>query len=235
MVMPPDDSHIQLDRVAFYGRTLAEYLKIFDLDLQSWQGGTILDCPAGASSFVAEARRHGVQAVGCDPLYGTDVTHLIDRGEADIQHVMERVARVPHLFQWNCYSSLNVLQGYRLMALRWFQYDYPRGLAEQRYINAELPRLPFEDRRFDLVLSGHFLFTYSDRFDYAFHRDAILELFRISAKEVRIYPLQGPDAQPYRHMQTLLSDLRQKGIVAEIRPVPFEFQRGSNQMLRITR
>jgi hypothetical protein len=68
---------------------------------------------------------------------------------------------------------------------------------------------PFEDRRFDLVLSGHFSVTNSDRFDYAFHREAIQELVRVSAKEVRIYPLQGFDAQPYQHMDNLLSDLKQ--------------------------
>lgn len=233
--MSQDHSSIQLDRVAFYGRTLSEYLQIFDLDLPSWRGGTILDCPAGASSFVAESHVQGIQAVACDPLYGSEITRLVERGEADIQHVIERVARVPHLFQWKFYSSLRALQDYRRTALRRFQEDYPIGLVENRYIKAELPHLPFEDRSFDFVLSGHFLFTYSDRFDYAFHRDAIRELFRVSAKEVRIYPLQGPDAQPYRHMDRLLSDLRQKGVVTEIPPVPFEFQRGSNHMLRIVR
>jgi hypothetical protein len=233
--MHQDDSErIQLDRVAFYGRTLAEYLKIFDIDLSCWRGCSILDCPAGASSFVAEAhRRQGIETVACDPLYGNDLTHLIDKGEADIQHVMERVARVPHLFKWEFYPSINALREYSTLALRRFQEDYLHGLAEQWYIKTELPRLPFEDRRFGLVLSGHFLFTYSNRFDYTFHRDAILELLRVSAQEVRIYPIQGPDAQPYQYMDRLLSDLRQKGIVAEISPVPFEFQRGSNQMLRL--
>jgi hypothetical protein len=235
MVMPLDNSHIQLDRVAFYGRTLSEYLKIFDLDLPSWRGCSILDCPAGASSFVAEAHRQGIQAVACDPLYGSDVTRLIERGEADIQHVIERIARVRHLFQWNFYSSLRALQDHRMLALRQFQEDYPRGLLEHRYINAELPRLPFEDRRFDLVLSGHFLFTYSDRFDYAFHRATILELVRVSAREVRIYPLQGPDAHPYEDLDNLRFDVRRMGFHSEIHPVPFEFQRGSNQMLRVSR
>ena len=155
--MTHDDSHrIQLDRVAFYGRTLAEYLRIFDLDLPSWRDCTILDCPAGASSFVAETHVQGIRAVACDPLYGSDLTHLIDRGEADIQHVIERVARVPHLFQWNFYSSLCVLRDHRLTALRRFQDDYPRGLVEQRYIKAELARLPFEDRRLISCSAGIF-------------------------------------------------------------------------------
>lgn len=231
----PDHSSIQLDRVAFYGRTLSEYLQIFDLDLPSWRGGTILDCPAGASSFVAESHVQGIHTVACDPLYGSDVTRLIERGESDIQHVIERVARVPHLFQWNFYSSLSALQDYRRTALRRFQEDYPIGRLENRYIKAALPHLPFDDRSFDLVLSGHFLFTYSDRFNYAFHREAILELVRVSAKEVRIYPLQGPDAQPYWYMDPLLFDLKQQGILVEIILVPFEFQRGSNQMLRLIR
>jgi hypothetical protein len=234
--MTHDDSHrIQLDRVAFYGRTLAEYMRIFDLNLQSWRDCTILDCPAGASSFVAEAHVQGIRAMACDPLYGSDIMPLIDRGEADIHHVMERVARVPHLFQWEFYPSINALQEYRTLALRRFQDDYERGFEEQRYINAKLPRLPFEDRRFDLVLSGHFLFTYSDRFDYAFHRAAILELVRVSAREVRIYPLQGPDAKPCEYLDRLCSDLQRMEIHSEILPVPFEFQRGSNQMLRLTR
>ncbi|BFU96094.1 MAG: hypothetical protein NTNFB02_28160 [Nitrospira sp.] len=231
-----DGAHrIELCHIAFYGRTLAEYLRICDVDLLSWRDCTILDCPGGASSFVAEARREGVQMFACDPLYGADVSSLIERGEADIQHVIDRVARVPHLFLWNCYSSLDDLQANRLLALRWFQYDYQRGLEEQRYVKGELPRLPFEDHRFDLVLSGHFLFTYSDRFDYAFHLTALLELFRVSAREVRIYPLQGPDSQTYPHMEHLLSALKHKGIRAQICPVPFEFQRGSNQMLRLVR
>jgi len=203
--------------------------------LPSWRGCTILDCPAGHHLLWLKLIGRGIHAVACDPMYGSEVTRLVERGEADIQHVMERVACVPHLFRWDFYSSLSALQDYRRTALRRFQEDYPIGLVENRYIKAELPHLPFEDRSFDFVLSGHFLFTYSDRFDYAFHRDAIRELFRVSAKEARIYPLQRPDAQPYRHMDRLLSDLRQKGVVTEIPPVPFEFQRGSNHMLRIVR
>jgi len=107
--------------------------------------------------------------------------------------------------------------------------------VEHWYIQAELPRLPFEDGRFDLVLSGHVLFTHSDRFDYAFHRRAILELVRVSAREVRIYPLQGPDARIYKDLDNLRSDVRHMGFHSEIYPVPFEFQRGSNQMLLVIR
>lgn len=49
--------NLEPDRVVFYGRTLFKYLKFFDLDLSLWKECTILDCPQGASSFVAEASR----------------------------------------------------------------------------------------------------------------------------------------------------------------------------------
>lgn len=226
---------LQLDRVAFYGRTLLEYLKMFDLNLELWKGGRILDCPAGASSFVAEANKQGIHVVACDPLFGNDLKSLINHGKADIEHVVKRVSLVPHLFKWEFYPSINALKDCRTLALQRFVEDYPIGTAEKRYIKAELPKLPFDDKSFDLVLSGHFLFTYCDKFDYSFHIASILELFRVSSKEVRVNPIQGPNAQPYEYIGTLLSDLKKRGISVEIVPVSFEFQRGSNQMLHLTR
>ncbi len=160
---------------------------------------------------------------------------MIKRGKADIEHVIERASLVTHLYNWDFYPSMGGLKEYRTLALRQFEEDYPVGILQNRYIKTELPRLPFNDKSFDLVLSGHFLFTYSDRLDYSFRINSILELFRVGSKEVRIYPIQGPNAQPYEYMDDLLSNLRKKSVIAEIVPVPFEFQRGSNQMLRLTR
>lgn len=226
---------LQLDRVAFYGRTLSEYLRIFDINLSSLKGCKILDCPAGPCSFVAEATQQGIHAVGCDPLYGDNLKVLVKHGEADIAHVIERTALVPHLYNWDFYPSLDAVKEYRYKALRLFEADYPDGFTTNRYVKAALPRLPFKDKEFDLVLSGHFLFTYSDKFDYSFHLASVLELFRVCSEEVRIYPIQGLKAQPYEHMQELLSDLNKEGIRAKILPVPFEFQRGSDQTLNLMR
>jgi hypothetical protein len=74
MIMSNNDNNnihrFELDRVAFYGRTMSEYLMMFGLDdvtsLKKYNA--ILDCPSGASSFVAEAAKYGINAVGCDPL-----------------------------------------------------------------------------------------------------------------------------------------------------------------------
>ena len=46
---------LELDRVAFYGRTLSEYQLFFDLTIEDLEKyDKIIDCPSGASSFVAE-------------------------------------------------------------------------------------------------------------------------------------------------------------------------------------
>ena len=227
----------QLDRVAFYGRTLSEYVKMFDIDdISAFKDYSILDCPSGASSFVAEAtNKYGIHAVGCDPLFGEGLNTLAERGEADIEYVMQRVSRIPAYYNWDFYPSIEVLREYRIQALRQVISDYPIGIIERRYIKAELPLLPFDNKSFDIVLSGHFLFTYSHKFDFLFLLSSILELFRVCSREVRIYPICGSNARPYEHMVELLSALKVHGIVYHVIPVPFEFQRGSNQMLRLTR
>ena len=176
-----------------------------------------MDCPSGASSFVAEVKeKYGINAIGCDPLFGDDLKRLFERGEADIEYVTQRVSLAVNLYNWDFYPSIKALKEYRTQALRQFISDYPAGIIEKRYIKAECPKLPFDDKSFDLVLSGHFLFTYSHKFDFSFLLSSVLELFRVSAREVRIYPLQGSDAQPYKHMTDLLSALKAYGIVKTI-------------------
>jgi hypothetical protein len=55
-----------------------------------------------------------------------------------------------------------------------------------------------------------------------------LELFRVSSKEVRLYPLQqAMISQPYKQMSELLSFLKKEGIKYEIKTV--------NKMLRLIR
>jgi hypothetical protein len=101
-------NRFQLDRVAFYGRTLSEYLKMFHIDdiYRLKRYNRILDCPSGASSFVAEANnKYGVNTVGGDPLFDKDSRILQKQGEEDIEYVVKRVSLAPNLYNWNFYSS----------------------------------------------------------------------------------------------------------------------------------
>jgi hypothetical protein len=228
----------QLDRIAFYGRTLSEYLKMFGIDdmhhLKRYN--RILDCPSGASSFVAETNnQYGVNTVGCDPLFDKDSRLLQKQGEHDIEYVVKRVSLAPNLYNWDFYSSIEELRNYRILALKQFISDYDVGRESKRYVKAALPRLPFDDRSFDLVLSGHFIFTYSHKFEFSFILSSVIELFRVCSREVRIYPLQMSSLVPYEHMIELLYTLKnQYGITYDIVQVPFEFQKGSNNMLCLT-
>jgi hypothetical protein len=222
---------IELDRVVFIGRMYFEYLRMFDLDESVLRSGRVLDCPAGPSSFTAEARDRGFDVTACDVLYGNPAATLTDKGRQDIEHTFQKVDDVPHLYVWKHYKDREEIVGLRHKALGLFEQDYSGGFRQGRYILAELPRLPFPDMTFSLVLSSHFLFLYGDRLSVDFHVASLKEMLRVSSGEVRVYPLQGLDAKPYPHMEDALARLRSEGLQAEIVPTPFEFQRGANKIL----
>lgn len=224
---------LNIDRIAFFGRTYAEYLKMFDINRQLLRQCPILDCPAGASSFAAEAHQLGLDVTACDILYNHIIDGLIERGKIDIQHVFEKFDEVKHLYTWSYYKNKDEVMALRDKALKLFAEDFPAGFKEKRYVDAELPHLPFPDKSFSLVLSGNFLFLYGDRLDLDFHITCIKELIRACSGEVRIFPLVGLDAKPYPYLDDILSFLDSTGIKVEIVKVPFEFQRGANKMMKI--
>jgi len=228
-----NEDRLEIDRVVFVGRTFHEYVEFFNLDIDSLKGKTVLDCPSGPSSFVAEANEIGIKAVGCDPMYDLTLEDLGRICERDIKHVMEELSEKKHLFKWNYYASVEDVKNSRTRSLNMFKKDFISGLYEKRYIKAALPSLPFPDNSFDLVLCAHFLFLYDDRFDYAFHLNSMLELCRVCSKEVRIYPLESMNANLYHDMDRLIFDLGEMGCYPEITKVDFEFLAGSNSMLRI--
>ncbi len=53
------------------------------------------------------------------------------------------------------------------------------------------------------------------------------------APEVRVFPLLDVNAVLSHHLEPILDELESSGLDAQIRTVPYEFQRGGNQMLRI--
>src|SRR5262249_21724633 len=110
--------------------------------------------------------------------------------------------------------------------------DYPSGKSEGRYIDAELPSLPFRETAFDLALSSHFLFLYTSQLGETFHRLAIREMCRV-ASEVRIFPLLTLGATPSPFVTPVAEDCRARGFNVTLETVPYEFQRGGNQMMRI--
>lgn len=224
---------LDIDRIAFFGRTYAEYMDMFDLDESLLRQSQILDCPAGASSFAAEAHKLGINVTACDILYDLTSGELMEKGKNDLQHVFEKFDEVTHLYVWKYYKDKDEVMALRSKALEIFADDFINGLKEGRYIQAKLPNLPFPDKSFSLVLSGNFLFLYGDRLDLDFHIACLKELVRVASGEVRIFPLTGLDAKPYPYLNDVLGFLHSERIGFEIKKAPFEFQRGGNLMLKL--
>ena len=226
---------LDIDRIAFFGRTYTEYMDMFGLDESLLRNGRILDCPAGASSFAAEAHKLGINVTACDILYNLTVDELLEKGKEDIGHVFEKFDEVSHLYTWKYYKDKNEVMALRNKALEMFVEDFTIGLQEGRYVQAEFPHLSFPDKSFHLVLSSNFLFLYGDSLDLDFHKACIKELIRVSAGEVRIFPLVGLDAKPYPYLNDILSFLDSNDIKVEIMEVLYEFQQGANQMMKMKR
>jgi hypothetical protein len=224
-------SEIDLPSVSFFGRSLAEYTQFFALDVATLRGRDVLDVAAGPSSFTAEACARKINAVAVDPLYGAAVGTLASRVEADYQQMFAQMRAKPRLFRLKAFPSFDAAEADRRGAAQRFLTDYDTHFIHNRYVGGTLPRLPFFDGTFDLVLCAHLLFIYANRFDHDWHLAACRELVRVSAEEVRIHPLCGADGKPYPGLARLRRELRESGIASEVRAIDYEFFTGSNSML----
>ena len=222
-----------IDRVVPWGRSAAEYRAMFGPD-GSDLGGRILGCGDGPASFNAEMSAQGHAVVSVDPLYAVSAAAIERRVEETFDEVMDQMRRNPDEFVWTHVPSIAELGRRRMAAMRRFIVDYPRGKAEARYVEASLPELPFDDGAFDLALSSHLLFLYSEQFDLGFHIRALDEMLRVAA-EVRVFPLLQIGGTPSPHVEGVVDAFVSRDADATVEPVPYEFQRGGNRMLRLRR
>ncbi len=226
---------LDLPSVAFFGRSLAEYVQFFALDLVALKGRDVLDVAAGPSSFTAEACARRIDAVAVDPLYGSPVTTLAAQVQLDYARMFDQMRAKRRLFRFRSFPSFDAAEADRRAAAQRFIADYDTHFAHGRYVGGVLPRLPFFDGTFDLVLCAHLLFTYAQRFDYDWHLAACRELVRVSANDVRLHPICGADGKPYPGLPRLRRDLAAVGISSQIVGVDYEFFAGANAMLVLRR
>lgn len=210
-------------------RSYAEYEAMFDL---TELPGSVLDCCAGGAGFTAEAAARGVDAVAVDPAYELPAAELVDTVRRSLPAGGAIVDEHADRFVWKWYGTPAHKDDLRIEAADRFLQDV--SIAPERYVPGSLPELPFEDRRFELVLSSHLLFTWADKYDQDWHLAALRELVRVSASEVRVFPLvQQGAGEPVTYLPELLTEL--EGVTAEIRKVPYEFQVGADEMLVLSR
>jgi hypothetical protein len=222
-----------LDRVVPWGRSFEEYRRMFALteaDLRL----RIIGCGDGPAGFNAEATRRGAKVISCDPIYRLEAAQIRDRIAETYDQILDQTRRNAGQFVWYTIHSVDELGRVRMAAMKDFLDDYEPGRIQGRYLDAELPALPFSDGSFELALCSHFLFLYSSQLDQTFHRLAIRELCRVAA-EVRIFPLLDLNGRRSPYVDCNSDDLRYAGYDVSIDDVSYEFQRGGNQMMRIRR
>ena len=221
----------QLDEVVPWGRSFDEYCRMFrlgDEDLSQ----RILGCGDGPASFNVEATRRGSTVVSCDPIYRFEAADIRQRIAATRDHILEQARLNAGDYLWDSIRSIDELDQVRTTAMNAFLDDFPHGKSQGRYVEGELPTLPFADHSFDLALCSHLLFLYSEQLGDAFHQHAIRELCRV-ASEVRVFPLLALNWKRSPFVDDAMADVRGSGHDVSIEKVPYEFARGANQMLRI--
>jgi SAM-dependent methyltransferase len=228
---PASQDRFKLRSVAFFGRTLAEYLQMFALEIDELRGRKILDVASGPGSFVAEALALGLDATGCDPIYAQEAATIAAQGKRDIDGCREQIRANPSVL---AYRDIETFYGEKYAALERFAADFQHRSGESRYIVGALPALPFEDGAFDLVLSANFLMVYApladggmhdgEEFGLEFHRQAFRELARVTRSELRVPGIhtwtQPPKAHPY--CGPLVAELEALGFAVELAPTDYD-------------
>ena len=220
-----------LEKVVSWGRSYDEYVAMFgvtEVDLKS----RILGCGDGPAGFNAELTRRGGHVISIDPIYIFEAAQIGSRISETYETVMAQMRENQSNYVWDAISSIEELGRIRLSAMETFLSDYVAGKNESRYIAGELPSLLFESGSFDIALSAHFLFLYSNHLTAEFHFQALREMLRV-AREVRVFPLLTLDGAPSSHLSFVTERLMAQGFDVKIKHVSYEFQRGGNKMLLI--
>jgi SAM-dependent methyltransferase len=170
--------------------------------------------------------------VSVDPLYAFGAGPISRRIAATCKTVLAQARENRDDYVWEVIPSVEELGRFRLATMETFLADFAAGRGAGRYVAGALPSLPFTGGSFDLALCSHLLFLYSGQFSTEFHLQALREMLRV-AREVRVFPLLTLDGKPSPHVAPVIAALTGEGVGVERRRVPYEFQRGDNEMLVI--
>ncbi len=202
---------------------------MFDLKRQDLPD-SILDCGGGPASFSYEASQEDSKVSSVDPIYEYSAYELRKKIEEVTPAIRQLMEENPERFTLDRYGTPEEVVDARIDAMETFLADYPQGKKEGRYIPGDTTDLPFENGQFDLALSSHFLFLYDEQRSLEFHFNAIREILRVAC-ELRIFPLTNLEGSISDHLRPVLNRLYESSVKVEVRMVPYEFQRGSNQGL----
>jgi len=223
---------ITMDRVYLWGRPFWEYMQMFKLSKEDLDK-RILDCAGGPAAFNDDLTKLGGSIVSVDPAYEMEPAAI--KGHIDEAHkVVGRILgeNMQH-YNMDLYNhSVDEYCQVHMASMEDFLADFPVGRSEGRYLVGALPRLPFEDRQFDLALCGNLLFAYRDVFSIDFHVRAIEELCRV-AGEARVFPVTRPGSRETTDLEDIMRQLTEHGYRAERVELAYEFRKFNKEMLRV--
>ena len=222
---------LQLDHIVLLGRSLAEYSHFFHLESIHQDRDRILDMGAGVSSCCAELSGRGHHVTAADPIYDLPPDIIESKCRSDLDDVVTQLPESVNNYRWVFYRDIADLRRHREQAYRGF-LRHVRG-APTHYVTTELPQTSFHDNEFTVSLVSHLLFMYDDRLDYDFHKQSILELSRITTREIQIYPLTNLKAQKSLLVDQLMQDRDLSGLEIAVESIDFEFLKNSNERLMI--
>lgn len=223
---------LDFKNIVLVGRSFDEYYRLFNLDDIDPGQEKILDVAAGVSSFCAEATAKGYDVTACDEIYHLPAAEIAAKCPADLALALEKLAPLANEFVWDFLINIDELKIRREKTYHSFLADY-RLKSNNQYIVAKLPATPFCDNEFTLSLVSYLLFLYDDHLDYDFHKRTVLELLRVTSKEVRIFPLINLKGEKSPYVAELLSDSNIADYYADIVKVNYEFRKDGDEMLRI--
>ena len=222
-----------LNQVIPWGRSLQEYTRMFNLSDEELNL-RILGVGDGPASFNSEMNTLGHTVLSIDPIYSFSRAQIEGRIEESYDTLISQVERKPDNFVWDFFSDPAHCGRFRLETMRKFLEDFEVGKTQGRYLPESLPTLSLTDCQFDLALCSHLLFLYSVQLSFDFHRDSIQELCRVS-QEVRIFPLLTLNCERSPYVAPIQSHFSEARFTVDICRVPYEFQKGGNEMMRIHR
>ncbi len=176
-----------LDTVVPWGRSYDEYVSMFALTEDELKL-RFIGCGDGPAAFNCDLTKRGGNVVSVDPAYAFDAARIRRRIFETFETVMAQMRKNQADYVWEAIPSLEQLGRRRLSAMQTFLADFEAGKKERRYVAGELPSLPFASGQFDIALSSHFLFLYSEHLSAEFHIQALEEMLRV-ARQARVFPL----------------------------------------------
>lgn len=222
---------LRLTDFALIGRTYDEYHKMFDLD-DLIGNEKILDVASGVGSFCAEANKQGYDVTASDQIYSLNINEIEQKSQQDLDMIIKQMPEVADLFVWNYYKNIELLKQQRVKSRSVFIDDFRKN-GVKKYVSVKYPVTYFEKNQFDISLVSHFLFLYEKILDYNFHKNSILELLRITSKQIRIFPIVNLTGEKSFMVDTLMNDDDFKNMHISIKKVDFEFMKNGNEMLVI--